>query len=209
MWRHSLFTLWELYLRYCPRSEYITNTYKLQKSETELFVRWALKFGLHVFQHWLCHWFVTRTWNARSSAKAELVIAYIHMTYNTKKMIGVSLSEPHTSMTALHTCVCMFACLLACLDQPLTVKFKRAHSNISRTSISLSMWRPVEAWLSECSIGDPEWRQLKLKHMWQLNSSDLCLYQQRQAAHRRYRNMDGSWLLGSLQVGPCIAKWYS
>ena len=24
------------YLRYCPRSKYITNTYKLQKSETEL-----------------------------------------------------------------------------------------------------------------------------------------------------------------------------
>ena len=29
-------------------------------------------------------------------------------------VIGASLSEPHTSGTALRTCVCMFACLLAC-----------------------------------------------------------------------------------------------
>ena len=45
--------------------------------------------------------------------------------------LGASLSEPHTSVTALRTCVCMFVCLLACLDQPLTVNFKRAHANIS------------------------------------------------------------------------------
>jgi len=37
-------------------------------------------------------------------------------------IIGVSLSEPHPSVTSLHPCVCMFAwCLLACLDQPLTI----------------------------------------------------------------------------------------
>ena len=29
-------------------------------------------------------------------------------------LIGASLSEPHTSVTALRTCVCMLACLLAC-----------------------------------------------------------------------------------------------
>ena len=28
-------------------------------------------------------------------------------------VIGASLSEPHTSVTALRTCVCMLACLLA------------------------------------------------------------------------------------------------
>ena len=32
------------------------------------------------------------------------------------EVIGASLSEPHTSVTSLHPCVCMFACLLACLD---------------------------------------------------------------------------------------------
>ena len=30
-------------------------------------------------------------------------------------VIGMSLSKPHTSVTALRTCACMFACLLACL----------------------------------------------------------------------------------------------
>ena len=30
-------------------------------------------------------------------------------------LIGASLSEPHTSMTALRMCECMSACLLACL----------------------------------------------------------------------------------------------
>jgi len=27
-------------------------------------------------------------------------------------MIGASLNEPHTSVTSLHTCVCMFALIL-------------------------------------------------------------------------------------------------
>ena len=31
-------------------------------------------------------------------------------------LIGASLSEPYTSVTSLHTCVCMFACLLAWTD---------------------------------------------------------------------------------------------
>ena len=30
--------------------------------------------------------------------------------------IGVSLSKPHTSMTALGTCMCMLACLLATIS---------------------------------------------------------------------------------------------
>ena len=47
-------------------------------------------------------------------------------------LIGTSLREPHTSVTALCTCVCIYACLLVCLDWPLTVNFKWAHSNISR-----------------------------------------------------------------------------
>ena len=37
-------------------------------------------------------------------------------------IIGASLSEPHTSGTALRMCVCIFACLLACL-RPYTVNF--------------------------------------------------------------------------------------
>jgi len=38
-------------------------------------------------------------------------------------IIGASLSEPHTSVTSLRTRVCIYACLLACLDGPLTGNF--------------------------------------------------------------------------------------
>jgi len=40
----------------------------------------------------------------------------IDIVYESKVIIGASLSEPHTSVTSLHTCVCMFACLLAWSD---------------------------------------------------------------------------------------------
>ena len=39
-------------------------------------------------------------------------------------VIGASLSEPHTSVTSLRTRVCIYLCLLACLDRPLTGYFK-------------------------------------------------------------------------------------
>ena len=38
--------------------------------------------------------------------------------HTTHSLIGASLSGPHTSVTSLHPCVCMFACLLACLPGP-------------------------------------------------------------------------------------------
>ena len=35
-------------------------------------------------------------------------------------LIGASLSEPHTSVTAMSMCVC----ICACLERPLTINFK-------------------------------------------------------------------------------------
>ena len=100
------------------------------------------------------------------------------------EIFGVSLSEPHASVTALRTCV--YDCLLACLDQPLTINFKWTYSNFSRRSILWSMWKPSGGLLSECSISNSEWRRLKLMHEWQLNS-DLCFYRRRQTTHRWYK----------------------
>ena len=40
-----------------------------------------------------------------------------------ERIIGASLSKPHTSGTALRMCVCMFACLLACLLAAIYRKF--------------------------------------------------------------------------------------
>ena len=47
------------------------------------------------------------------------------------KIIGVSLSEPHTSVTALRKCVCILACL-----RPYTINFKWVHLNISQRLVS-------------------------------------------------------------------------
>ena len=77
--------------------------------------------------------------------------------------IGASLSEPHTSGTALRTCVCMFACLLACLLAAIYRKFLMIGLNFNITKIEL-MYSIGEGLLSECSVGDPEWRRLKLEH---------------------------------------------
>ena len=44
-----------------------------------------------------------------------------------KYVIGVSLSEPHTSMNSL----CTYVCMLVCLDQPLIVNFKLVDSKLA------------------------------------------------------------------------------
>ena len=82
---------------------------------------------------------------------------------------GVSLSELHTSMTSLHTCVCMFVCLLACLDRPLTENFKWVCLNVNIAKITLDglSWRAIGR--VQCRL-----RRLKLKHTWQLTA---CLLQ--------------------------------
>ena len=46
-------------------------------------------------------------------------VCLVMMKQHQIEVVGVSLSEPNTSMTALHTHVCIYACLLACLDRPL------------------------------------------------------------------------------------------
>ena len=62
------------------------------------------------------------------------------------------------------TCVSMFACLLAWTNY-CTVNFKWAYSNVSQRYIVKHM-KASGGFLSECSVGDPEQRQLKLKHAW-------------------------------------------
>ena len=62
--------------------------------------------------------------------KSETVHAH-HGVFERVKMIGASLSEPHTSRTALRKCVNVSACFW-----PYTINFKWVHSNISRRSIS-------------------------------------------------------------------------
>ena len=73
----------------------------------------------------------------------------------------MSLSEPHTSGTALCMCVCMSVCMFVCL-QPYTVNSKLTHLNILQSLNALVFLQ------LECSVGDLKQRLLKLKHAWQL-----------------------------------------
>ena len=57
----------------------------------------------------------------RDGAFKELLLTFL---------IGASLSEPHTSVTALSTRVCIWPDIYACLDWPLTRNLKWVHSNI-------------------------------------------------------------------------------
>ena len=91
------------------------------------------------------------------------------------KLIGTSLSEPHTSVPALRTHVCMLVCLFVCLDRPLIVKFKWVHSNyftmmecphrhILQWTTEQKPWK--WAWkgtarLQGCREREQEWRRFK------------------------------------------------
>ena len=68
-------------------------------------------------------------------------------------LIGASLSEPHTSVTALRTCVYIYQTI--CLSMlvwtdHLTINFKSAHSNILRREIE------HEGLLLACRVGVKE-----------------------------------------------------
>ena len=60
------------------------------------------------------------------------------------------------TLAGLH-CTCACVCLLAAIYR------KIAQLNFNVTKIKL-MHSVGEGLLPECRVGDPEWRQLKLKH---------------------------------------------
>ena len=58
-----------------------------------------------------------------------------------ERIVGGSLSEHHTSVTALHAFVCLFV-------QPLNVNFKSAYSSTPR-----NVYSATSSNLPDCSIG--------------------------------------------------------
>ena len=67
-----------------------------------------------------------------------IMIAYSDIHIVCVRLVGASLSEPHTSVTALRTCVCMYVCMSVCL-RPYTENFKRACLNFNITKIELGV----------------------------------------------------------------------
>ena len=81
------------------------------------------------------------------------LMAYVRPSYRTLPTYMSSRLGPHTSATALHTHVCMLVCLL-------TVIYT-CHTHFMFSQVQRQHER------------DPEWRRLKLKHVWQL-ASGMC-----------------------------------
>ena len=93
--------------------------------------------------------------------------------WDTLHIIGASLSEPHTSVTALCMCVCISK--LVCLDRALTVDLNEhiqifhndgcPHRRVLQQTSEQKPWR--RAWratarLQGCREREQEWRQFKL-----------------------------------------------
>ena len=126
----------------------------------------------------ICYWF----WQCTVSQLLLKTLVF-RGSWNTQQFdisllfIGASLSNPHTSATALQKCVCILTSLFACL-QPYTINFKR--SALYFRKLNEHPW-PDSLVPSTPSVKDytrmqrrcernSEWRRLKLMHAWQLRN---------------------------------------
>jgi len=118
-------------------------------------------------------------WNIRKKSRFMQLISL--------KMIGASLSEPHTSVTALRTCVCMYVCMSVCtVCRPYTENFKWARWNFNITKIELDVW-------CLCSLKARVQRRLLGVELTEVEVH-MATYSRRQVAHRQYKfDHDGSW----------------
>ena len=96
---------------------------------------------------------------------SELVVLRTAMYINRQeargKVIGASLSEPHTSGTALRKCVNIRACLRPYISSILN---ERIHPNISQSSISPARSRAHEGYCPSAASAT----RSEVKHAWQL-----------------------------------------
>ena len=71
------------------------------------------------------------TFDSKKTMITEMLVQLFSVTLEKRELktvqmnvIGASMSVPHTSVTALRTCMCMVACLLAYLLEAIYHKFK-------------------------------------------------------------------------------------
>ena len=70
-----------------------------------------------------------------------------------QSVIGASLSEPHTSVTALRTCVCMLAYLLAAIYRKIQMSTFKYFLKIDL--VHEACFKRATA-MPKCSVGDSE-----------------------------------------------------
>ena len=93
------------------------------------------------------------------------------MREQTVQLIGASLSEPHTSMTALHNCVCM---LLAWVTYCKLAQYSNISNHMSTMVLQPRSENKSEGLLldSNVNVRDPEQRRLKLNGFVERTGSD-------------------------------------
>ena len=134
----------------------------------------SLVVSLFLLYMWLFSW--CHRWVYAMITNCWVLITNCHLlgivTYLILVIIGASLSEPHTSVTALAEVVCMYVCL-----GPYTVNFKWAYLNISWKPFCMRYTQPAVASVKgHCQSAVPVWRnpeerrRLKLTHGWQLRT---------------------------------------
>ena len=125
--------------------------------------------------------------NSKDSNVQEQLTFILTWVPSCNKLIGMSLSEPHTSVTSLCTCVCMFAWLLDCLlglttyhkFLMSTLKYFTRIDCLRQCILQLSHESESERLLSDSSVGmklsesedDSSW--MRLQHSWQLPDKSM------------------------------------
>ena len=109
-------------------------------------------------------------------------------------VIGASLNRPHTSVTALRTCMCVLACLLVCL-WPYTVNLKWAHSRRSILCSKHVIKRATA--MPKCSV------QRKVKA--RVATSALCFYRTSTVGHSQAVQI---WTVVEVTSGRASHAWH-
>ena len=125
----------------------------------------------------------------------------VHTLAVVSRVIGASLSEPHTSMTAFAEVVCMSVGL-----RPYTINFKWVHVNISwRLNVASCMWWWVQPAVCQwrASARAQHWREGSPRNEYNVNARMAAADHDRQgqAAHRQCK----SHILWS----PCIINTHN
>ena len=116
-------------------------------------------------------------------ASSPFAQALQYVTLYCQWYVWASLSEPHTSVTALRMCVCMYACLLAWTDHLPEILNKHLYILILR-KLSSCTWRVIVKSIARVQRRLPVVETTEVEaHM-----ATYCLFatNQRQLAHKQY-----------------------
>ena len=133
------------------------------------------RFGWQNFNSWQIQYMYFHCVGFFSSSDQQSTLEYgsflhqelllVQENYLCELLIGASLSEPHTSMTAMRKCVCIYACLFGpttyCKFQMSTFKYFtmiacHVHADVHFSQLSLNRENECEGLLPDCKFSVKE-----------------------------------------------------